>query len=143
MLGARLRQAADAVHGAVRARLAVAGYDDLRPAHFALLQFPGPHDTRPTDLAGRVGLRKQALNPLINDLERMGYLQRTSAAQDRRTRILKLTPRGMDLMRIVRETLDDIDREMDARLGADAYRAFTAVLAEVHEAAASAGTSGV
>lgn len=56
MLGARLRAAGEAVHAALYARLAEAGYGDIRPAHFALLKFPGPHGARPTELAARVGL---------------------------------------------------------------------------------------
>lgn len=138
MLGAQLRQAAEAVHHAVRTRLTAAGYDDLRPAHFALLQFPGPHNTRPTDLAARVGLRKQALNPLINDMQNMGYLRRTSTRDDGRTRLLQLTPRGMALMRIMRETLDDIDQEMTTRLGVAAYRSFQDALAHVQTVAETA-----
>lgn len=55
MLGARLRTAAEAVHAAGYARLVAAGFDELRPAHFALVKFPGPHGVRPTELAAHVG----------------------------------------------------------------------------------------
>lgn len=41
-----------------------------------LFRFPGPQGMRPTELAGHVGLSKQALNHLLNELESLGYLTR-------------------------------------------------------------------
>ena len=55
MIGARLRLASERAHALLFARLHAAGYDDLRPAHFALFQFPGPHGVRPVELAARLG----------------------------------------------------------------------------------------
>ena len=133
MLGARLRVAAEAVHDAVHRRLAAAGFDELRPAHFALLKFPGPHGARPTELAARVGLRKQALNPLLNDLEAWGYLVRTDG--DGRGRVVQLTERGFALVRVLRETLDQIEAGLRGRMGDCAVEGFLAVLDEVSEVA--------
>jgi DNA-binding MarR family transcriptional regulator len=135
MIGAQLRAAAEAVHQAVYDRLAQAGHHHLRPSHLALLKFPGPHGSRPTELAARVGLRKQALNPLLNDLEELGYLQRTSDDEDKRGRILWLTPRGMSLMRIMRETLEEVESQLSDRLGAAGLQDFQLALGLVGEIA--------
>lgn len=139
MIGARLRTAAEAVHAASHARLIAAGFDELRPAHFALLKFPGPHGARPTELAGRVGLRKQALNPLLNDLEAWGYLHRAGDDRDGRGRILRLTERGFALVRVLRETLDEIESGLRDRVGDVAVDHFLAVLDEIPAIAADAG----
>jgi len=135
MIGAQLRTATAAVHQAVFTRLARAGHHDLRPSHLALLQFPGPHGARPTELAARVGLRKQALNPLLNDLENWGYLRRANDGEDRRGRILQLTARGMALMRIMRDTLEEIELAMSDRLGAAGLQSFELALGQVGEIA--------
>lgn len=137
MLGARLRVAAEAVHAAGYRRLAADGYDELRPAHFALLKFPGPHGVRPTELAAHVGLRKQALNPLLNDLESWGYLVRTGDEGDGRGRVVQLTERGFALVRTLRETLDDVEAALRARVGDAAFEGFLAVLDEVPAVAAA------
>jgi len=139
MLGARLRVAAEAVHAAGHQRLAAAGFDELRPAHFALLMFPGPHGARPTELAARVGLRKQALNPLLNDLEAWGYLVRTGDDGDRRGRVVRLTERGFAMVRVLRETLDEVEAGLRARVGNAALDGFLAVLDLVPEVAGAAG----
>ncbi len=138
MLGARLRAAGEAVHAALYARLAEAGYGDIRPAHFALLKFPGPHGARPTELAARVGLSKQALNPLLNELAAIGYLLRTNDDGDRRGRVVHLTPRGMAMVGFLRETLEGIEARLREHVGGAAYAGFLAVLDEVDGIAATA-----
>ncbi len=138
MLGAQLRLASEAVHEAIYARLLDAGHPALRPAHFALLVFPGPHHTRPVDLAARVGLSKQALNPLLNELEQMGYLQRVPDDRDRRARILQLTARGMALMATLSAILDDLQQRLIDRVGAPHIDIFYQVLREVGAVAAQA-----
>lgn len=142
MLGARLRTAAEAVHGALYARLADAGYGDIRPAHFALLKFPGPHEGRPTELAARVELSKQALNPLLNELESMGYLRRTPDDGDRRGRVVRLTPRGMSLVGLLRETLEAIESRLRARVGDSAFDSFLAILDEIDGVASTLDSAG-
>lgn len=138
MIGAQLRTAAEAVHGAVFTRLEQAGFGDLRPAHFALMKFPGPHGVRPTELAAHVGLRKQALNPLLRELETLGYLHRTADGDDGRGRVLHLTERGFALARIMRETLDDVETGMRERLGTVGFDAFVHAVGQVGEAAQDA-----
>ena len=55
----------------------------------------GDRGARPTEL-GRLGASKQAINPLINDLERWGYLERRRDPSDQRGRLLFLTARGRE-----------------------------------------------
>lgn len=133
MLGARLRTAAEAVHATLYRQLVDLGFDDIRPGHFALLKFPGPHEARPTELAARVGLSKQALNPLLNELETLGYLRRLQDDGDRRGRVVHLTPRGMALVRALRETLEAIEARLCERVGQEAYKQFLHVLDLVDE----------
>lgn len=97
------------VHAELYAKTAAAGYPELRPAHFQLLRFPGPDGTRPTDLAARLDTSKQAISPLLNDLEGWGYLERHATTSDGRGRILHLTNRGRKLMR----TIDRLHRQLE------------------------------
>ena len=57
---------------------------DLRAEHLAVLQHPGPDGQRPSTLAARSGMSRQAINHLISHLERAGYLERSPT---RRTRM--------------------------------------------------------
>ena len=70
------------------------GYDDLIPAHLSVLQYPGPQNMRPADLAIATRMTKQALNYLLGQLEALGYLTREADANDQRFKRVRMTPRG-------------------------------------------------
>ena len=51
MIGALLRQPWESVRDRILAGLHEAGFDDVIPAHFNVLQYPGPENRRPSELA--------------------------------------------------------------------------------------------
>ncbi|GAC1535358.1 MAG: hypothetical protein NVS3B12_17250 [Acidimicrobiales bacterium] len=87
----------------------------------------------PTQLAGHVGLSKQALNPLLNELEDLGYLLRVPDPRDRRSRSLRLTARGLDLVTAIRGALDGLEAQTRDRLGATRYAALLEALSAIRE----------
>lgn len=117
-----------ALFGRLEARLGVTA---LRPAHFRLLRYPGPDGLRPTELAERIGVTKQALNPLLNDLEAWGFLERRPDPHDQRARVLTLTPKGRQLLETIRRLHAEIEQEWEAELGARRYRAMRAALERI------------
>lgn len=143
MLGARLRTATEAVHRDLYASLTAAGYGDLRPAHFNLLKFPGPHGARPTELAARVGMSKQALNPLLNELESMGYLVRTGDADDGRGRVVHLSARGMSLVAELRKSLEEVETRLRDQVGSLAFDTFMHVLGQVEDITSTTSPSAL
>ncbi len=111
--------------------MAAEGFDDLQPPHLAVLQTPGPDGRRPTELARAALTSKQAINRLIQSLERLGYLQRTAAEHDGRARIVRLTERGRRATATIRKTAVEIEREMAAELGPDRLDALKRELMEL------------
>ena len=133
MLAAQLRLASEASHAMVFAYLRQKGFLDLRQSHFDLFRFPGPHGMTPTQLAGHVGLSKQALNPLLNELEGFGYLTRVPDPEDRRSRSLQLTARGLDLVTAIRDALDSLETRTIEKLGAKRYATLLDALTAIRE----------
>ena len=66
----------EAVQRHMLERLHERGFDDLDAAHLNVFQYPGPQGARPSELAARLRISKQALNYLLGELERLGYLER-------------------------------------------------------------------
>jgi len=133
MIGALLRLAAQHAHALLFERLRAAGFDDLRPTHFALFQFPGPQGMRPIELAARLGTTKQVLTPLLNDLDRFGYLERRPVPSDGRGRVLWLTERGLALVGAMKDILTGIEAEWSQLLGADRFAVLQDALRELTE----------
>src|SRR4029450_6350188 len=94
MIGALLRVPWEAVQRHMLEQLHERGYDDLDAAHLSVFQYPGPQGVRPTELAARLRISKQALNYLLGELERLGYIARRPDPDDLRSKRVALTRRG-------------------------------------------------
>lgn len=131
LIGALLRLPAQAIHRRIVAGLASAGFSDLRLPHMAVLQYPGPDGCRPIELAERAGMSKQAMNQLLQSLERLGYISRRDAKNGQRARIVRFTARGRAAWAKIHEILTQIESEWRAVLGDQDFNRLKAVLCEV------------
>ena len=104
------------------------GYTDLIPAHLNILQYPGPDGVRPSDLAARTRMTKQALNYLLQQLERLAYLTREDDHEDLRSKRIKLTGRGHEVERAIREIVSQVEHEWEDTLGPEALQQLRDVL---------------
>jgi DNA-binding MarR family transcriptional regulator len=133
LIGALLRVPANAIHRRLIRELNASGFDDLRLPHMAVLQFPGPHGVRPGTLAERAGMSKQAMNQLLQSLEAAGYIARSAAEDDGRTRVVRLTKRGRAAYSRIADVLRDIEREWSAELGPKQFAELKTLLTRVWE----------
>ena len=74
-----------------------------------------------TELAERVQLTKQYVGRLAAELERLGYLTRTSDPTDGRAKRVCLAERGWELTRAAERIITDIEEDWARRLGASHY----------------------
>ena len=133
LIGALLRMPWEAVRRRMLERLHERGFDDLDAPHLNLFQYPGPQDMRPSDLAARLRMSKQALNYLLGELERSGYIGRRPDPEDMRSRRIVLTRRGHSVVRVIREAVGDTEREWAQELGPKRFAQLRALLLELNE----------
>jgi DNA-binding MarR family transcriptional regulator len=114
------------------ARLHERGFEDLELAHLSVLQYPGPEGARPSELAARLGMSKQALNYLLGQLERLGYLERRPDPDDLRSRRIALTRRGASAVPVIREAVAEVEREWARELGAERFGQLRALLVDLN-----------
>jgi DNA-binding MarR family transcriptional regulator len=107
--------------------------DVLRPTHNAVLRYLDEDGTRATVLARRSGLTRQALTQIIDDLERLGVVERREDPSDRRAKLVVYTDRGRTFFRRSRDVIDAIEAEYSRRLGRERYRALKDALADLIE----------
>ncbi len=86
----------------------------LRLAHTTLFPHLDTKGVRPTALARRLGVSKQAVGPLLNDLVEWGMIERFADPADGRAVLVRLTPLGgaaiLDGLRVLR-SVEDLLRE--------------------------------
>lgn len=131
LIGALLRVPAQAIHRRIVKDLNRAGFHELSMPHIAVLQFPGPDGVRPSTLAERAGMSKQAMNRLLGSLEESGYLVRSDAADEGRARVVRFTKRGHAAYSKIHEILREVEREWSAELGCKDFAQLKELLARV------------
>src|SRR5437762_10091627 len=105
LIGALLRMPWEAVQRHMLERLHERGFDDFDAAYLNVFQYPGPDGARPSELAVRLRVTKQALNYLLGELERLGYLERRPDRDDLRSKRVVLTVRGKAAVQVIRDAV--------------------------------------
>ena len=133
LIGALLRMPWEQVLERILTRLHAQGFDDLDTPHLNLVLYPGPQGLRPSELAARRGMSKQAVNYLLGELERRGYLKRVADPDDRRSKRIALTPRGEQAGYTIRDAVRDIERDWEQQLGRERFAELRALLLELNQ----------
>ena len=133
LIGALLRMPWEAVQRRMLAALHERGFDDLDTAHLNVFQYPGPEGARPSELAARLRISKQALNYLLGELERSGYLERRADPDDLRSKRVALSPRGASAVDVIREAVGELEVEWAQRLGEGRFEELRSLLRELNE----------
>jgi len=135
LIGALLRVPWEAVQRHMLERLHERGFDDLDAAHLNVFQYPGPQGARPSELAGRLRISKQALNYLLGQLERLDYLERRPDPDDLRSKRLALTPRGTAAVRVIRDAVAEIESAWAQQLGPQRFAQLRGLLLDLNQPA--------
>jgi DNA-binding MarR family transcriptional regulator len=136
MIGALMRLPWQAVASRLLRALHDNGFDDVDESYLPIIVWPGPEGLRPSELAIRTRMTKQALNRLLGNLERKGYLERRPDPDDRRARRIALTERGRAAIPVIRGAVAQTEREWAAALGTDRFAELRELLIELNEVVA-------
>ena len=123
MIGALMRLPWEAVTYRLLRALREHGFSDIDGPQLSVILWPGPDGLRPSDLAARMRVTKQALNYLLRGLEQNGYLKRQPDPDDRRARRIALTDHGRALVTVIRGAVAEAEREWTAAPRRGALRA--------------------
>src|SRR5215207_826376 len=135
LIGALLRMPWETVQRHMLERLHEHGFDDLDAAHLNVFQYPGPQGTRPSELAARLRISKQALNYLLGQLERLDYFERRPDPDDQRSKRLALTPRGTAAVRVIRDAVAEIESAWAQQLGPQRFAQLRGLLLDLNQPA--------
>ena len=132
LIGALVRIPFETVRDRMLAGLHQRGYTDLIAAHLNVLQYPGPENQRPSELATQTRMTKQALNDLLGQLEQLLYLTRQEDNADQRSKRIHLTPRGHAAIKAIREIVLEVETEWEQKLGPGKFAQLHDLLAQLH-----------
>lgn len=112
----------------VQQELARRGYEDVRPVHeFAIRAIAGGADSA-SDLGRRTAVTKQSAAHSIAVLQQRGYVSRQADPADARRKRLRVTQRGVDLLREGEAVFDELLEVCASQVGRDRLKGLEADL---------------
>jgi DNA-binding MarR family transcriptional regulator len=116
-------------------------FDAIRQAGFAGITLAqariaariGPDGTRLSELAEQALISKQTATHLVDQLERAGYVERVVDPADARARLVRMAPRGEEVIAIARAEEARIDEEWTTHIGGPRMHALRETLTLLRE----------
>lgn len=114
--------------------LAARGFPDFRVAHGTIGQHITSRGSRVTELAQLAQITKPSVVYLVNDLERLGYVERVPDPDDGRAKLVRLTARGTEAQAVARELIAQIQHDWAGVVGRRNFEMLRRLLNELHDA---------
>jgi DNA-binding MarR family transcriptional regulator len=126
----------------VEAALEEAGYGDIRPPHANVFTFMRPEGIQVSELTRLAHVRKQTMTQAVEELERLGYVERRPDPDDRRARLVFLTERGKGVRPIAVSTGRLVDERWSDIAGSQEIEGLKQALQAVLGKLRGEGSSG-
>ena len=113
------------------ARLVATGLTEARVAHTHVTAYIEADGSRLTELADRARMTLPAMSELVDDLERLGIVERRPDPSDGRAKLICLTDSGWSVMRLARRTIMDLEADYAKLVGQERFEAAARTLEEL------------
>jgi DNA-binding MarR family transcriptional regulator len=128
--GALLRMTYQGIRERQLAALIEKGFDDLNQPLLNVFLYPPPDRMRPSELAERASMTKQAMNYLLGQLEARGYIERRAERGSSR-RLVFLTNRGWQVRETILAVVTEVEAEWTSVLGQRRFDEFMNTLRQL------------
>jgi len=112
-------------------RLVAAGLEEARVPHTHVTAYIKADGSRLTDLAAQARMTLPAMSELVDDLQRIGIVERRPDPTDGRAKLICLTDAGWEAMRTARRIIAEIEADYAERVGAERFEASAETLDEL------------
>jgi DNA-binding MarR family transcriptional regulator len=128
--GALLRMTYQGIRERQFAAVIAKGFEDLNQPLLNVFLYPPPDRLRPSELAERANMTKQAMNYLLGQLEARGYIERRAERGSSR-RLVFLTNRGWQAREAILAAVTEVEAEWTSVLGQQRFDEFMKTLRQL------------
>lgn len=108
---------------------------DLTPVQFAALTAAKSYpDSDQSTVAGLIGYDRATIGKVLENLEKKGWIERLANPENRRTRLVRLTAKGADLISRAEPRIRMLNDELIAPLSKSEQQEFMRLLQKIVEA---------
>ena len=112
-------------------RLTAAGLEGARMPHTHVTAYIKADGSRLTELAAQARMTLPAMSELVDDLQRLGIVERRPDPTDKRAKLICLTDAGWEAMRTARALIAEMEADYAHRIGAQRFEAAAQSLDEL------------
>jgi len=103
-------------------KLAQDGLDDITLRHFVVIPFIDEKGIRAVEIARQVGISKQAVSKLVDELLQKGYVSLKADPADGRASLVYMSPKGNDFLRRAIEHTKQVETSWQAVVGKQEFK---------------------
>ena len=116
-----LFRSTDAMNADMGNRIRSRGFPDVQPSFTSVLVHIDTEGTRIGVVARRLHVTRQGASQAIQQIEKLGFIEREADPSDRRATIVRHTAQGRRLLLTAIEAMLEIEREYQEVLGAKGF----------------------
>jgi DNA-binding MarR family transcriptional regulator len=116
-LALALLRASDWFNNALVRHLADSGWPLLTRTQSLTFATLGPAGARPADLARTVGISRQSMQKVLEELQAAGLVETRPDPVDRRAKLVTVSPRGQQMVEQAKAVLEQLEAELNQRIG--------------------------
>ena len=105
------------------ARMQLRGWQRIPCSSSLVLPHLHKKGVRPADIAKSAGVTRQAVHHVLKDLLELGLVEMQTDPNDRRSKLVAISPRGVEFDTAVRDVSKEIEQELAQRIGDQAVSA--------------------
>ena len=98
-------------------RLAEAGWPEITRAHSLVFAHLDSEGTRPSELARRIGISRQAVNQTLGELVALGLIEVVPDPASLRSKLVVLTPTGKTTVGSAHAVFSELEDALAGRIG--------------------------
>lgn len=106
------------------------GWPEITRAQSLVFVNIGEGITRPSEIAAKVGVTRQAIHQTINELSDAGFVTLEPDPKDRRAKVLRFTEKGAKIGMDAVQGLQEVENLLSQRIGPEAVAALRGALAK-------------
>jgi len=106
---------------------------ELHPGQSGIIVHLAMEGSRPSELAKRAGMTKQAMGKIVDELEVIGYVEKAADPQDGRAKIIRFTGAGLKLLADSRDIVDGIWQDYAGLIGERRLQRLREDLNDLHQ----------
>ncbi|HEX5983256.1 MAG TPA: MarR family winged helix-turn-helix transcriptional regulator [Solirubrobacterales bacterium] len=130
-LPALLDLVSETMFGQFRSGIERSEFGDIRPTHGCVFRYVEDEGLRLTEIAERANMTKQSAGEVVDDLVARGYVKRIPDPNDRRAKLICLTPQGEKAQAHGRRLFAEVEQSLGERFGQERIAQLRELLEEI------------